>query len=193
MSGIAVTAAPATGRWEFLDCPVERLRYAAIASLIRSSAGRGPVVEIGSGKGHLLGWLEPVETSEYVAVDMDAEFLSDLRHDTIPVTRHAARMEDFTPAGTPIAALVASEVLYYVEEPGRHLTRIWRAAGHIELALVSSVLPRPDKPNWRRSYDRVVAALADTDWPVLDRIRIESTEANLAWEIVALRPGTARI
>lgn len=116
---------------------------------------------------------------------------SNLRHDTIPVTRHASRFEDFTLSAAPIAALVASEVLYYVEEPGRHLTRIWRSSGHVELALVSSVLPRPDKPNWRRGYDRVVAALADTGWPVLDRVRIESAEANLAWEIVALRPGSA--
>ena len=193
MKPAVAVASPATGRWQFLDRPAERLRYASIASLIRSSAGHGPVVEIGSGKGHLLGWLDPVETSEYVAVDMEAELLSGLRHDAIPITRHAARMEDFAPAGLPIAALVASEVLYYVEEPGRHLTRIWRSAGHIELAIVSSVLPRPDKPNWQRGYDRVTRALAETRWPVLDRIHIESAEANLAWEIVALRPGPADI
>lgn len=191
MKPAAATQAPASDRWQFLERPAERLRYAAIASLIRSLAGHGRVVEIGGGKGYLLGWLDPVQTSGYVAVDTDARLLSGLRHALIPISRHAVPMEVFAPAPGPIAALVASEVLYYVEEPGHHLVRLWRAAGHIELALVSSVLPRPDKPNWQRGHDRVTHALAGTGWPVLDRIRLESAEDRLAWEIVALRPGPA--
>ncbi len=191
MKPAAIVPSPATDRWQFLDRPAERLRYAAIASLIRSLAGRGPVVEIGGGTGHLLGWLEPDQTTGYVAVDLEADLLAGLRHHTIPIARHTSRMEGFMPEAAPIAALVASEVLYYVEEPAGHLTRIWRQAGHIELALVSSVLPRAGKPNWQRGYDRVSIAIAETHWPVLDRIRIESAESKLAWEIVALRPGTA--
>ena len=192
MTTAVAAPAPATGRWQFLDRPAERLRYATIASLITSFAGRGPVVEIGSGDGHLLGWLDPAATPEYIAVDLDTELLSGLRHVAIPIVRRTSRMEDFTPEAAPIAALVASEVLCYVEEPGRHLNRIWNAARHIELAVVSSVLPHAGKPNWQRGYDRVIAALAETQWPILDRIRIESAATKLAWEIVALRPGPAQ-
>lgn len=189
----AHTRAPAIDRWHFLDRPAERLRYAVIASLIRSSAGHGRVIEIGGGSGHLLGWLTSDQATEYIAVDVDAGLLAELRSDTVHIRRNVARMEDFTPDAGPIAALVASEVLYYVEEPGSHLLRIWRSAGHIELAVVSSVLPRPDKPNWLRGYDRVARAIEQSQWPVLDRIRIESAETRLTWEIVALCPGSAHI
>lgn len=192
MDTIDTQSRPSTERWRFLERPAERLRYAAMASLIKSFAGRGQIVEIGSGDGHLLGWLDPGMTSAYVAVDIETAALARLAHDRIAIVRQAARLEDFTPDANPIAALVASEVLYYVEEPGRQLLRIWRAAGHVEIALVSSVLPRPDKPSWQRGYDRVARAIGQTQWPVLDRIRIESAEAKLAWEIVALRPGAAQ-
>ncbi|MEZ5926528.1 MAG: methyltransferase domain-containing protein [Hyphomicrobiaceae bacterium] len=176
-------------RWTYLTRPSEQLRYAVIASLLKSLAPPGRVVELGSGHGHLLAWLDPAQVSAYEAVDIDAGLLSGLRHDRIEVTRKAQAVERYQPPAGPLAALVASEVLYYVEDPGRHLDRLWRATGAIDLVLISSVLPRPDKPNWRTGYERVRRAVAGTGWPVLDRVRIDSESDRLAWEIVALTPG----
>lgn len=163
-----------------------------IASLIKSHADRGLIVEIGADRGYLLTWLDPRRTTGYVAVDVDAAVLAKIGHEDIAVTHLASRMEDYAPEAGPIAALVASEVLFYVEAPGSHLLRIWRAAGHIGLALVSTVRPIPAKPNWQRGYDRVQRAVTETGWPVLDRVTVGSTAERLAWEIVALKPGPAR-
>lgn len=193
MSTPDATARPASDRWRFLERPAERLRYAVIGSLIRSLAGKGQVTEIGSGGGHLLRWLDAAQTTAYTAVDIDADLLSGLHHDRISITRHPIPMEEFVPPANPIAALVVSEVLYYVEDPGSHLMRIWQNAGEVELALISSILPKPDKPNWQRGYDRVTAAITTTGWRIIDRIRIESATERLAWEIVALRPGRAPV
>jgi hypothetical protein len=187
----AKPSASAKDRWAFLDRPAERLRYAVIASLITSHAERGPIVEIGADRGYLLGLLDPERTTGYVAVDLDASALAGVRHDVIAVTREPTRMEDYVPDAGPIAVLVASEVLSYVDAPGPHLLRIWRAAGHIGLALFSSVRPVPEKPNWQRGYDRVQQAIGATGWPELDRVTVASASARLSWEVVALRPGRA--
>lgn len=192
MSKVAGTAIPPEYRWGFLERPAERLRYAVIASLIKSHADRGLIVEIGADRGHLLGWLDPHQTTAFVAVDPDAALLETIKHEVIPVTRVAARMEDYVPEAGPVAALVASEVLFYVDAPAEHLVRIWRAAGPIGLVLVSTVRPIPGKPNWQRGYERVQRALAETGWPVLDRVIIDSATERLSWEVVALKPGSAR-
>lgn len=185
-------AAPSSSdRWAYLGRPSERLRYAAIGSLIRSHGLRGRIVEIGAGRGELLGWLDPAHVETYVAVDIDAHLLGELGHDRIAIERVNRALEIYTPERQPIAALVLSEVLYYTEVSSHHLMRIWRSACRIDLALVSTVLPRPDKPNWQRSYDRVRQALADTAWPVLDTIRIDSAAEQLAWEVTVLAPGPA--
>jgi hypothetical protein len=180
-------------RWGFLERPSERLRYGIIASLIRSQAQRGRVVELGAGRGELLGLLDPEQTDAYVAVDKDADLLARIDHDRIPVERVAAAVEAFAPSNQPIAALVASEVLCYVEAPLTHLLRLWRTASRIDLVLVSSVLPRADKPNWQRGYDRVRQAIEATGWRQLDTIRIGSAADALGWEVVALTPGTAPV
>lgn len=180
-----------SNRWGFLERPSERLRYGIIASLIRSQAPRGRVVELGAGRGELLGLLDPEQSDAYVAVDTDAGLLDRIAHDRIAIERVEKTVEAFTPTSQPIAALVASEVLCYVEEPLTHLLRLWRVSGQIDLVLVSSVLPRADKPNWQRGYDRVRQAIEATGWPLLDTIRIGSAADALGWEVVALTPGTA--
>jgi hypothetical protein len=186
-------ATPGTpsNRWGFLERPSERLRYGIIASLIRSQAPKGSVVELGAGRGELLGFLDPEQSDAYFAVDTDAALLSHITHDRIRIERVESTLESYTPSAQPIAALVASEVLCYVEEPLAHLQRIWHAAGRIDLVLVSSVLPKAGKPNWQRGYDRVRQAIEATGWPELDTIRIGSAADALGWEVVALMPGAA--
>lgn len=189
-----MTRAPShdgSDRWRFLERPSERLRYGIIASLIRSHAPKGPVVELGAGRGALLDLLDPEQTDAYIAVDTDAGLLAQIAHDRIAVERVETAVESFAPSPAPIAALVASEVLCYVEAPLAHLLRIWRAARRVDLVLVSSVLPRADKPNWQRGYDRVRQAIEATGWPQLDTIRIGSAADALGWEVVALTPGLA--
>lgn len=182
---------PGAGRWDYLDHPVEQLRYAVMASIIRSHAGQGRVVELGSGRSRLLDWLSADQVTGYEGVDTDAGMLAGLQHDRIAIGRRQEPVETYVPSPGPIAALVASETLYYVESPATHLLRIWRVAGTVEVALVSTVLPQPGKPNWQRSYDRVRQALAETGWPVLDTYRLERVTDGLAWEIVGLLPGPA--
>lgn len=182
-----------SNRWGFLERPSERLRYGIIASLIHSQAPKGRVVELGAGRGALLDLLDPEQSDAYVAVDTDAGLLDRIAHDRIAIERVETTVEAFTPSSQPIAALVASEVLCYVEEPLTHLLRLWRASGHIDLVLVSSVLPRADKPNWQRGYDRVRQAIEATGWPLLDTIRIGSAADALGWEVVALTPGPAPV
>jgi hypothetical protein len=162
-----------------------------MASMIRSYGGQGRVVELGGVGGYLLGWLDPGQISAYDAVDIDADLHAGLRHDRIPVTFSHQPIETYTPATTPTADMAASEVLYFVEAPGAQLLRIWRTVARIDIALISCVLPRFDKPNWQRGYDRVEQAIEATGWPVIDRIRVESTDAGLAWEVTMLRPGSA--
>jgi hypothetical protein len=191
MAQASSTAEPTADRWGYLERPAEQYRYAVMASLLHSHAGPGRVAELGAGRGHLLAWLDPRQVTAYEAIDIDAGLLAGLRHVSIAIARQHLSVEAYAPERGQLAGLVAAEVLYYVEEPGHHLLRIWRAAGAIDVALVSSVLPRPDKPNWRRGYDRVRGALAHTGWPILDTVRIESAADGLAWEVVALRPGVA--
>ena len=79
-------------------------------------------------------------------------------------------------------------MLGFIDAPGPVLERIAGAFESVGCVIVSMVVPRPDKPNWQRSATRVWTALAATDWPLVDRVRVESASARLAWDIEVRRP-----
>jgi trans-aconitate methyltransferase len=185
---------PADGDyWAFLDTPSEQLRHAVVAVAVgavqASLPEPGIVADLGCGRGHLLSWLSERLTAGYLGIDSDARMLAGITHARIPVETVAVPLEEFDPAGRSASVLVCSEVLYYLDAVDRLLLRLVSRFTGVQAVIVTSVVPRPDRPNWQRSIDRMNHSLKALGWSERERIRISSLAADQAWDIVVLDPN----
>ena len=149
--------------------------------------GPGALVDIGAGPGHLRRWLQPERISRYIAVDRFPP-PAEAADGPVPAERIQASVETWQPPAIAIGALTACEVLDLVDAPGKVIERLAGQFASVGCVIVSMVAAPDGKPNWRRAAARVWDGLEATRWPVIDRVRVESRAAGLAWEIAAFRP-----
>ncbi|MEZ5774248.1 MAG: class I SAM-dependent methyltransferase [Hyphomicrobiaceae bacterium] len=176
------------GRWDFLEKPHEQLRHAVMASLIGQHA-RGEVIDLGAGRCPLLAWLRPGEVTRYIGVDLSATALAAMPASPIPSETITTSIEAFPMPDRPVGALVCAEALYFLDDPVGVLKAKVEAAQEVAAVVVSLVVPRPDKPNWKRNADRIWQGLEATGWPLVDKVRVGSEAAGIAWDVAVYRTG----
>ena len=181
----------ADGRFDFLNKPHEQLRHAVIACLISRHAP-GDVIDLGCGRGQQLSWLRPADVTRYVGVDVSATALAGIPPSPIPTESVVSSIEDYHAASRPIGAIVCAEVLYFIADPVGELKRIAREAGSAKAIIVSLVVPNDRKPNWRRDVESVWTAFDQSGMPLLDRVRVESSAAGIAWDVALYRADEIR-
>lgn len=176
------------GKLDFLDRPHEQLRHAVIGCLISQHA-RGEVIDLGCGRGHQLMWLRAADVTRYVGVDVSATALEGFPASSIPVEKVVCSIENYHPPRRAAGALICAEALYFVANPAGCLKRIANELESLDAIVVSLVVPSESKPNWRKDVDFVWGALAASGWPLLDRVRVSSSAAGIAWDVAIYRPG----
>jgi len=180
----------ADGRFDFLDRPHEQLRHAVIGCLISRHAP-GEVIDLGCGRGHQLGWLRPQDVERYVGVDISPTALAGFPRSAIPAETVASAIEDYHAPPRDIGAIICAEALYFLDDPVATLRRIASEARSVKALIVSLVVPSERKPNWRKDVDFVWDAFDRSGWPMLDKVRVASSTAQIAWD-VALYGATLR-
>lgn len=176
----------ADGRFDFLDKPHEQLRHAVISCLISRHAP-GEVIDLGCGRGQQLLWLRPADVTRYTGVDVSPTALAALPQSPIPSETVVSSIEDYRAPARAVGAIVCSEVLYFVADPVGELQRIARDATSVAAIIVSLVVPNERKPNWKKDVDAVWSAFERSGMPLLDRVRVESSAARIAWDVALYR------
>ncbi|MBP8295479.1 MAG: class I SAM-dependent methyltransferase [Burkholderiales bacterium] len=176
----------ADGRFDFLDRPHEQLRHAVIACVISRHAP-GEVIDLGCGRGQQLGWLRPADVTRYTGVDVSATALAGVPRSVIPTATVVSAIEDYRAPARDIGAIICAEALYFLEDPVGPLLRIAREAASAKAIIVSLVVPNERKPNWRRDVESVWSAFERSGLPLIDRIRVGSDAAQIAWDVAAYR------
>ena len=179
----------ADGRFDFLDRPHEQLRHAVISCLISQHAP-GEVIDLGSGRCQQLSWLRPGYVTRYTGVDVSATALAALPPSAIPSETVVSAIEDYHAPARPVGAIVCSEVLYFVADPVGELRRIARETTAAKAIVVSLVVPSERKPNWRKDVDAVWTAFEKSGLLLIDRVRVDSSAAAIAWDVALYRGPT---
>ena len=105
------------GRWDFLRRDSEQRRLQVVAGLIADLArrsGKLEVVDLGTGEGHQLRWLDPDTTLRYVAVDISDAAVRAVPPGPIPTRTCACSLAQYRhqapepPVRTVLAASVST-------------------------------------------------------------------------------------
>ena len=176
----------ADGRFDFLDQPHEQLRHAVISCLISSHAP-GEVIDLGCGRGQQLTWLRPEDVTRYVGVDVSPTALARVPKSPIPTETVAAAIEDYHAPARDIGSIICAEALYFLDDPVGSLLRIAREACSVKAIVVSLVVPNERKPNWRSDVEFVWNAFDESRLPLVDRVRVDSRQAQVAWDVALYR------
>ena len=179
----------ADGRFDFLDRPHEQLRHAVISCMISQYAA-GEVIDLGCGRGHQLRWLRREDVTRYIGVDISPTALAGLPQSPIPTETVVSSIEDYHAPAREIGAIICAEALYFLEDPVAPLQRIAREATSAKAIIASLVVPNESKPNWRKGVEFIWGAFEKSGLPLIDKIRVESHAAQIAWDVAIYRaPG----
>lgn len=172
----------ADGRFDFLDRPHEQLRHAVISCMI-SRHSPGAVIDLGCGRGQQLEWLRPQDVARYTGVDVSATALAAIPPSPIPTETVVSSIEDYHPPAHQVGAIICAEALYFLEDPVGQLQRVARETKSASAIVISLVVPNEKKPNWRKDVDLVWDAFERSGLPLVDRVRVGSSAAQIAWDV----------
>lgn len=182
----------AAGKWSFLRRDDEQVRLKRVARLIHAhlKGGAVPLVDLGSGEGHLCNWLDESKISRYVAVDISDVALENIVEDKIAVTRICESLATYSPDAELKSAplvIVANEVLYYEADSVDQLKRIAEGQREECLMVISAVGPHPDKPNWTAASIKLWKEIDGLGWHKLEAEIVRDEESGVIWDIVVFK------
>lgn len=184
------------GKWNFLRGNDEQVRLKLVARLIHNhlDGEAVPLIDLGSGEGHLCNWLDEDKISQYVAVDISDVALENIVEAKILVTRICESLATYSPGvglkSVPLV-IVANEVLYYDADSVDQLKRIAEGQNEECLVVISAVGPHPDKPNWTAASIKLWKEIDGLGWHKLEAEVVRDEESGVIWDIVVFRvtPG----
>lgn len=172
----------AGGRWDFLSDPHEQARLATIAAFISCHAS-GEVIDLGGGTGDLLRWVRPGSVTSYTCVDVSEVALARIPEQPFPVEKAVMSLTDYEPAARNVGCIVASEVLYFVDDPAIHVKRIADACKSVRGVAVSLVAPNERKPNWQKASKRVWSGFDALGWEVYQSVQVHNHRNGSGWDL----------
>ncbi len=172
----------AGGRWQFLDNPEEQMRHACIASFIATYTP-GEVLDLGCGPAHLLQWVKPGSVTRYTGVDVSEVALTRVPDQEFPVEKIVESVSEFDPGPRRADILIASEVLYFVEDPAAEIKRIVDACDYVGAVAISLVAPNEAKPNWERASNRVWSEIGKLGWQKHHSVRVRHDVSGTGWDL----------
>ncbi|PCI05486.1 MAG: hypothetical protein COB78_02485 [Hyphomicrobiales bacterium] len=182
----------AAGKLNFLRRDNEQVRLKLVARLIHGhlEGEAVPLIDLGSGEGHLCKWLDEAKISQYVAVDISDVALGNIVEAKIPVTRICQSLATYFPddemKSSPLV-IVANEVLYYGADSVDQLKRIAEGQSENCLVVISAVGPHPDKPNWTAASIKLWKEIDALGWCKLEVEIARDEESGVIWDIVIFK------
>jgi 2-polyprenyl-3-methyl-5-hydroxy-6-metoxy-1,4-benzoquinol methylase len=124
VSGATVDAHYKNGDWSSMRSFADAGRYGVLAEWIRLLAPQGPILDIGAGDGLLIEALGSLDL-EYLGVDFARETVDAMQQQFGGVKRRF----EFGEASTYVPSrrypiILFNDMLYYMEEPVRHVKRL---------------------------------------------------------------------
>lgn len=148
----------------------------------------GALVDLGSGRGGLLRYLDPARTPDCLCVDISPVALARLpKPRGIRVERLVADLETEIPAPRPAAAIACSEILYYLADPAAMLSRWAAACRGLRALVVSLAEPGERFPEWKAPVARARSAVDRLGWALLESETVAN--AGQRWSVAAYRPA----
>lgn len=179
-----------SGHWDFLKSDAERARLRVIARMVAAHAP-GHLVDLGSGSGLLIPYLSPSLTPTCTCVDVAGEALARISRPGGPeVDKLAVDLNEYRPNPRPIAAIVCSEILYYLEDPAGVLNRWAAAAVGLRAVVVSIAEPGHRFAAWGTRVEEAWRQLDSLNWSIVDRTVIRHGAQR--WSVIAYRPENLR-
>ncbi|WGR96396.1 class I SAM-dependent methyltransferase [Bradyrhizobium sp. ISRA443] len=168
-----------TGRWDYLSNLEEMTRYAVIGGYCRYDGTVSSVLDLGCGSGILRRWFSPLETIEYVGVDLsDCAIDIASRAWTDSRTKFVAMdAATYTPEHK-FDMIIFNEVLYYFERPEDVLMRFADFLERDGSFLISLWDSADSRRAWQRSQGSV---------DVIDSVQIKH-HSGVSWKIRLCRP-----
>ena len=170
------------GRWDFLSSADEQTRLACIAAFIASYTP-GEILDLGCGPGDLLTWIKPGSVTRYSGVDVSEVALARIADQPFPTERINMSLSEFQPPARDIATVVASEVLYFVDDPAHQVKRIVEGCASVGSVIISLVAPNDRKPNWERASSQIWSQFDEIGWLCHQSVRVESHQRGVGWDI----------
>jgi len=127
-----------SGKWDGLEfSPLERARHAVIGMFLQQYAPEGSVLDVGCGFGPTPDFLNPVQKSLYLGIDISETAVNEAKKRK-NANFLVADFLKFTPE-KKFDVLIFNEVLYYLEEgPAlRHAMELLREGGLVIISLYS--------------------------------------------------------
>ncbi|RJP74567.1 MAG: class I SAM-dependent methyltransferase [Candidatus Zixiibacteriota bacterium] len=167
------------GLGDYLRNLDELAYYSLIAGYFRHLKPGGSLLDVGCGEGLLQQRLGPEAYRRYVGIDLSTE----------AIRRAAARADGKTcflradareyDPGVRFDAIVFTETLYYLEDPGAELLRYrdFLEPGGLFLISMRDLESRHSLWDW-----------LDQTFPVLDTVRV-TNRSGTAWTIKVFQPG----
>jgi trans-aconitate methyltransferase len=175
------------GQWSFLSDPPEQCRLALVAALAKLH-GKGTLIDFGCARGELRRWLDPEVFRRYVGVDITAAAFRDAGPSSVASEWIESDIARYQPAlPIPGAALVFSEILYYLDRPERELQRLCERL-QAGCALVSITIPGTRHPEYRDRVDAIWEAIGALKWRRTADLTLNDERSGERWRIAALTP-----
>ncbi len=127
-----------SGKWDGLEfSPLERARHAVIGMFLQQYAPEGSVLDVGCGFGTTTDFLNPVQKSLYLGIDISETAVSEAKKRK-KASFLVADFLKFNPE-KKFDVLLFNEVLYYLEEEPalRHAMELIREGGLVIISLYS--------------------------------------------------------
>ncbi|WP_407150712.1 class I SAM-dependent methyltransferase [Bradyrhizobium sp. ORS 86] len=167
------------GRWDYLSNLEEMARYAVIGGYCRYGRGVSSVLDLGCGSGILRHWFSPLETIQYVGVDLSDRAIDIAsRAWTDSRTKFVAMdVAAYTPE-RKFDMIIFNEVLYYFERPEDILMRFADFLERDGSFLISLWDSTDSRRAWHHSQSTV---------DVIDSVQIDH-QSGVSWKIRLCRP-----
>jgi len=154
----------------------------------RRSSDLGRVLDVGAGIGQLLPRLDPRFVTEYIALDISSHALAQLPASDIPASRlNANIVARPLPSQERYDAIVASEVLYYLEDPMGVLDRLCENLSETGCLIISMGRPPPGREKWVPIIDGIWQDLDRSEWVFQDEVILTDVPSDLTWRVRVVR------
>ncbi len=134
------------GKWDYLEELPEQHRYAIISSYIYSQCSKGSILDVGSGTGILLKFID-LTRYKYTGIDISPIALEHTNYQQPGVAAICSRVEEFSPQqSNSFQVIIFNEILYYLKGPCSEISRYCQFLSPNGLLIVSMYHPPANKP-----------------------------------------------
>jgi 2-polyprenyl-3-methyl-5-hydroxy-6-metoxy-1,4-benzoquinol methylase len=176
-----------SGVWTSLLSDGERAHYSVVADFIQRRAKPGSLLDVGSGEGVILKYLNLDLIAQYTAVDLTQTALDRISPRRPQDKYICSSLEEFAPQDK-WDVILFNEVLYYTHDPVAEMRRFencLRPDGYFVISMHKKSSPLAYN---NRCIRRVRAYFARAAYEIIDAVEISKLQVTARWQVFLVRP-----